>query len=463
MLNSNAAWKISLWLCEISLLLHAVLALYAHPMADDFSYAHKDIAQGLWNASVWEYLHWNGRYTSNFLVLLGPLRLGLEHLSLYRSVPVLLLVLTILSQLVLLRALLKRLGLMLHTFPIALLWCALYVAIMPDIAEGFYWYTGSVTYQLGNVFALSALSLLLNRNMMAGAVLAFLSIGFNEVIMLLWLAGLFIHLLAERRIRGSITARTFIVGSFIAAGAAIMLFAPGNAGRGQHFPEQHLLLPSLHMSVLQTLRFAATWILSAPMLIASVAFVLGRNTILPALEPITSRLRPSATIAALTLLIFLCVFPAYWGTGILGQHRTLNVACFFFLPLWFLNLAVCLRAWEPRLPSLDAPRLMPLFVLLGASTLFTSNGLSSTIDLLSGRACSSSAQLEERYALLRSAARTNENVIELPLIQHPPKSIYVLDIRQDPDFLQNQDYALWFGLHDRRIVPVQSERANVTN
>jgi hypothetical protein len=464
MLNSRTTWIVCLSLCALSLLLHAVLACFAHPMADDFSYAHKDLSQGIWNASVWEYLHWNGRYTSNFLVLLGPLRLGLNDLSLYRSVPIALIVLTLFAQLIFLQALRKRLGWTLPVFPIALLWCALYLALMPDIAEGFYWYTGSVTYPLGNALTLFSLASLLNGRFLFGGVMAFLCIGFNEVIMLLWLVGVLVPIILERRSGKRIKGRSIGLMLIVALGVAILLFAPGNAGRGQHFPEQHQLLPSLYMSALQTLRFAATWIVSPPLLIASLGFVLLRNTILPFLDPITSRLRPAMTGTGLALVIFLCAFPAYWGTGILGQHRTINVACFFFLPLWFLNLAVCLRAWSPRLPALSLSQLSPLLLVLGLSTIVSGNGLASVMDLVSGRARSSSEQLETRYRLLREAAQRAEGTVLLPLIKEPPKSIYVLDIRPDPDFLQNKDYALWFGLGDRAVLPAdQMERANATN
>jgi hypothetical protein len=36
-------------------------------------------------------------------------------------------------------------------------------------------------------------------------------------------------------------------------------------------------------------------------------------------------------------------------------------------------------------------------------------------------------------------------ITELPLIKDAPTSLHVMDIRTDPSFLQNVDYANWFG------------------
>jgi hypothetical protein len=44
--------------------------------------------------------------------------------------------------------------------------------------------------------------------------------------------------------------------------------------------------------------------------------------------------------AGLLLVIPAAVFPAYWETGLLGQHRTVNTAYFAFLVLWFTATAI---------------------------------------------------------------------------------------------------------------------------
>ena len=71
------------------------MAAYVHPYADDLSYAVAGIRTPLLERLVHEYTSWNGRYTSNLLVLRTPLVLGLQPgLVLYRLCAVFLFVLT---------------------------------------------------------------------------------------------------------------------------------------------------------------------------------------------------------------------------------------------------------------------------------------------------------------------------------------------------------------------------------
>lgn len=467
--SARTIWTACLTLCALSLVLHAALACYAHPMADDLSYAHKDISHGIWNATIWEYLHWNGRYASNFLMLLGPLRLGLNDLVIYRLVPVLLIAITCGSMAFFLRAMSTRFSIALPAWPFTLVWSGVFLCIMPDIGEGFYWYTGAVTYQFANALALLGVGVLLMPLHVAGRMVAmailFITVGFNEVIMLLLVAAAMAGVIGPLMYRSRMPRIMLALLVVVLIGAGIMVLAPGNAGRGAHFPEQHRLWRSIGMSALQTVRFSAMWVLNIPMLALSLACLIHRERIEGVIAPFTRHLRPWMTIAAPLLLTFLCAFPAYWGTGILGQHRTMNVACLFFVPLWFLNLAVCSRAWLPRASTIYPERLTNALLLLFATcVLFTGNGYASVLDLFGGRAASASAQLRERYALLEAARATADPVVTIPLIEDPPRSIYLLDIRPDPEFLQNVDYAMWFGLEGRRIVPAdQSDRAKSTN
>ena len=96
-------------LLAASLLKYVWLARYCHPMADDWSYAHQGITRDLLPWLQGEYLNWNGRYFSNVLVGKGPLVLGLDALWLYRSVPVMLVLLTAVAAFVLIRSFAREL------------------------------------------------------------------------------------------------------------------------------------------------------------------------------------------------------------------------------------------------------------------------------------------------------------------------------------------------------------------
>lgn len=244
-----------------------------------------------------------------------------------------------------------------------------------------------------------------------------------------------------------------------------MLMAPGNEARSTFFPEQHKLVHSLVMSLSQTARFGLVWLSSPAVLGSAALYILAHDRLSIRVPAIGTGfgLKPWMTLLAIPTVLFLCVFPAYWSTGILGQYRTVNVACFFLLPLGFLHLSVWLthsgsRPWAFRLRSGHA--LIIATVLACTGLLFLRNGHRANMDILTGRAWRSDRQLWQRYALLDAAP--DGSVITIPPIIDPPKSIYVLDIRPDARFLQNTDYALWFGLKEVRLAD-QSEAAKAIN
>ena len=49
---------------------------------------------------------------------------------------------------------------------------------------------------------------------------------------------------------------------------------------------------------------------------------------------------PEGASFLLLFVIFFSSFLPYWVSGILGQHRTLNVAYFMFIILWFSTITV---------------------------------------------------------------------------------------------------------------------------
>jgi hypothetical protein len=215
------------------------------------------------------------------------------------------------------------------------------------------------------------------------------------------------------------------------------------------------------MSAVQTIRFFATWVLGGPLLLLSALWIMHHHWLREHVPSIANGFGVDARVWSLALVgvIFLCVFPAYWSTGILGQHRTVNVAYFFFLPLWFVHLS----AWQHRVSSYghvwreDDQQRITAFVLVAVVVCFglAGNSGNAVTDLFTGRAQHSDAQLHERYATLSAAASTADRVAHIPLIQDPPRSLYVIDLR-DEAFLVNRDYAAWFGLKAVRIDTLSS-------
>lgn len=448
--------RLSLFAACIALAVLAVLSCFTHPMADDWSYAHQGRTRALRPWLLSEYLNWNGRYASNIFVGKGPLVLGLSAMWLYRAVPVVLLVLTLLAMRSVAGAVT---GARDKSWSIGMLLTALFFHGMPDIADGLYWYTGAVTYQLGNVLLLFLLARCITRKSTGvNALLILATAGCSEVHMILALLTVVsaAALDLSRRKAVSRTVRTEVVVAAVCA--CVVVFAPGNSVRAALFTGTHDLLHSGWMSLLQTLRFGATWLLDPALLLCSLIYFPWQRQ-WRAAHPGRSLPSPLLTTLGLGAVIFLCAFPAYWGTGILGQHRTMNVAYCFFLLLWFANISAWDRAllskqW-PVLPAVPlTAKVLPL--VTGLALLLTGNTGGALRDLLSGRAAHYDHQLAARYALLEQA-RADGSEPRFPVIVDPPLVLPLYELRADPHDWVNQCYALYFGLEGKPVHAISKD------
>ena len=463
-MKTQRAFVLFISLLGLVLIEHVWLAQFAHPMGDDWSYAYQGIERDLLPWLKGEYLHWNGRFFSNLLVVKGPLVLGVDQLWLYRLMPVALMLITVMALVALVRSLTGTAISGWQQCAGGLILFALYIHAMPDIGEGFYWYTGAITYQFASAlsfFYLASLHRLLTATPQGGqaarnalnVLLLAMIIGSSEVHMLLMLTLHFFVFLIRWKMK-KVHAPVLVTMSAVVVFSLVMLLAPGNEVRGAHFPHRHDLLNSIWMSTLQTGRFLFNWASSLSLLLLSVLYIpISRE--LSRRVPIFQRsfhLTPAMSAALLLTTIFICVFPAYWSTGILGQHRTVNVAHFFFLPLWFINLTVWTNSRHGQWIRRDWPTWIPTTLLLIAllDLSLTRNSGRANGDLFTGRAARFDAQMEKRYALLTATPTGNDPVV-LEKITDPPQSLYLLEIRDDPDDWVNRAYALYFGLEGRKI------------
>lgn len=424
-------------LLALSLVSYFWLAGHAHPVADDFCYAAKARGQSLADWSFSEWMYWNGRYASNLLMLRNPLAWSPDFLPGYRAVPIALLLLTFLGCWFLLRRITRgalRIG---QELLGALVFLLLYLNLMPDLGEGFYWYTGAVTYQLGSILLLFHLGLLFVTpgsallrfaTLLANLLLAAVITGMDEVHMLVMLA-LHAGILAWRirQGRGGLGEAALLL-AITGAGALLMYLAPGNAVRGAMFADTGRLFPSLGMSALQAVRFIGGWVLSPALLTFSLLYLPVHGSLMDRLPGFGSLLRTPRWFAAAIpfLLVMACTFPAYWSTGLLGQHRTINVACLFFVPLWFFNLSLWLE--RPALRHLAHLRLPPkalsLTLLLAVLAVnATRNGLAAHLDLITGRAADYDRVMTGREAAMREAAEDPAASVLFTRLERPPLTL----------------------------------------
>jgi hypothetical protein len=447
------------WVLLISLIILVVpylfISLYANPAGDDFTYAFKGKTNGLLESLIGEYLNWNGRYTSNLLVLINPIAFG--SFAIYKLVPVLMILLTALSYLFMIRVVAGKLVSWVESFIFSLLLTMLFIYQMPIISEGIYWYTGAVSYQSGNILAMIYIGLIIllgkgtyifRSKILHLALLSLiliLTIGCNEVIMIEMLAFSLILAFIGRKIKAAHRKSAIFLLILAALCSAMVFFAPGNSTREGYFNGNHQFFHSLGFSLLQTARFLFSWISSLPLLLLSVMYFYLHKKLSKNIRLFSESfyLTPFWSTLFLFLVIFLAVFPAYWETTILGQHRTLNVAWFLFIPLWFVNLTVWFNYAGTSLsniPPMARKFAVAVFVMILGSFLFTKNGFNVGEDLFYGKARSFDRQMNDRYALMHITSDT----IYLKPIADPPKTIFIYDITDDPGHWLNQCYGVYF-------------------
>ena len=447
------------------LLPYEVLAVFAHPATDDLTYALDTRRDGYLVALRDQYFLWNGRYASNVLELAGPMVWG--SVALYKLVAALMIPATVITLYVFVRTLVGDAWTRWQVMTTALGVAALFLGGVPALGESIYWYTGSVTYHL------SALMLILQGALLAGAldqgrqgsawrvvacaVLATVIVGMNEVAMLMLVTCLSV-LLALGLIEGR--RRTVIVAgltlSIAIACALIVALAPGNAVRSAMFPFRHQALRSVVMTFFQTARFTADWATNGSLLLASVLYLpLGSELVrvAPRVRALGNRNTALCLVAGTVGVIPLAVFPAYWASGDLGQHRTVSVAYFVFLSMWFASLTATLAAgWLPPASGwlMNRRTQVGATILLVLSLAFTRNAYRVAADFAHRRPAILDREMSARLAALRVCSNTPDQSCVIPPLSVKLESFSLPDISGDPNDWVNAGYASYFGL--RRVV-----------
>lgn len=453
-------------LLALILLLAAVfpflwVAFYCHPSADDYAYAWSSKEFGIIASCKRDYFNWNGRYFSNVLMFCNPI--AFNSFKGYQYIPLLLILFTFFSMWFFLIEVFKGFLSKIQLVSWSLLLCLLFLIQMPQLAQGIYWYTGAVSYQGACILTLIYITHLLRFtrktffiNRQSDAILLglelFCIVGFNETAMLQLL---FLHFLCLIYYR----PKWFIaLSAVLVVSALIVVFAPGNEGRSAHFKNAHQLLHSLGYSGIQTLRFLLTWISSYPLFFSSLLFI----PIALKLHSVKSfflnklSIPPKLSLLILVGLIFISVFPAYWSTGILGQHRTLNAACFFFILYWFVNLYVWIVSYSQhqlllRLEEMSTHFKNTLFLLLFCSLFIRGNLLHVSKDIVKGTANLYHIEMQQRYTNIASCKSAASKYCLLDSLSNIPISIYSFDISSDTTDWINRGEAAYFRLQSIKI------------
>ena len=443
----------------IAILPYCYLSFFANPSADDFSFSVQSRQNDFFHLLYQTYFFWNGRYISNIFIFLNPISFG--SFVGYKIIPIIIIVLFMVANFLFIKEVFVFIS-KTKQLIITLLLSLLFIHNMPIIAEGIYWFTGAVIYQLGIISTLIYLSFLIHfirkkekwYTFIILTVLLFIVCGFNEVLSLLIIFFLavatFIFYSKQFLGKKQIGLQFLLALIFV----SFMIFSPGNEYRGEAYQNAHNFTKAFVYSILQTGRFSLTWIASIPLICASILYYHFNKkwSSITILFQHSFYLNRWFSLAMLFIIIFICVFPAYWATGILGQHRTLNVAYFFFLIMWFINLSVWFNSFKRTKKIVLSKALIGKFSLLFLiGILFTNNGYYALYDVFSGTAKEYNHHLEKRHKKLFLATQKNPKELKLSALNAKPNSLFIIDITSDPNYWINRGYNDYFNLSETKI------------
>lgn len=434
-----------------------VLSFFVHPQNDDWAYAVRAQDAGFWGANVFWYEHWGGRYSANAILSASPLAFG--WIGAYRWLPVLVLALLGVAAFAVASSVAPRALLRWRVWLAAII-VALFLAGMPDVAQGIYWWTGAVSYQLGLVLWLGLVAVVLalpRRHTRLGRVLALglafvlvtAAAGTNELV-LAYTIGFLVGVGAMRSWR----ARRLEIGVLVLAGVAFAVgsaavLAPGNQMRLAATARPDIAA-ALSAAVAEAGRYLAVWTLATPVLPVTAllwpafATAARRHADVP---------RHPALVVALVLGVCTVSFvPSFVAAGAI-QPRTLNVVYLLFV------IGMVFTAWTHAsryVAQHDADARLPIGVamiaaLFVAVTAFRphANLRVAWSDLLSGSAARYNRELDARYEAI---AHCRGPVCMVPRLSALPPTIAffddAVDDSVDDDFLRvykASSYAYYFG------------------
>jgi hypothetical protein len=441
----------------LMLLPFAILSYYSHPQADDFSAAATTLRLGYFKAVASVYNVWNGRWFSTALMQANPMAFG--SISACKLIPVLILLFW--SLFILIKAVLPQINRSRERFLCALALLALYLSSMPSVAQGFYWMSSAINYQLANAMMLllwaqmaklaGAPASKAGRGTLAAAImLVFAITGSNETHMAVTLF-MFAAALVWRSVKTGRIDRLF-AGFLVLAviAAAIVVIAPGNSARMAHDSRTAINLSgTFRQSALVMAQLARDQVTKPLFLVLTLCAIPFFASKLQNSGAPGSTLNPGALSVVWICSMLATIVPVVRVVG-WAPERVLNVTSLIFIMGWFLIVNEIVRRiflkGSYRLWLASAPRYvvaiviaLACFALAGSTNIRAAWG-----NLLDGTASRYDRELRRRYEEIKSCR--DETCVVAPLTAFP-SLLYYEDINTEADSWLNRPYAEYFGKH----------------
>lgn len=457
-------------LCACSVFL---LVTHTQPIADDFCRASV-VAESHWvippflpflqrpgivQITILTYLNWSGRWAG-----VGVETLLLSTTTLPGAYPWLVFMLIATQCMLLYFAIWvfvvdARLALYLSAVIASVYW-----ANMPGPQDSIFWIPGAVESQLPLTLGSLLFALPLSRRptstkqstrlaTIAASVLGFVTPAFHELAGGVLVLALSVITAMAFLSKSSQRKMWLMVWTASAIGLLVVFVAPGNSYRMATIPNRANYLATIKGSWGIMKDYVLPWCLDFKHWL--LALLLWLDPRVASLRNKLSGLSSFRAIGGFLLvwisLIMIAIGAVYWNIGEQPPRRTMNLIYGMFLIGW-VALAFLVTRPTPSFsfhPAHRAATLSAALFLLSALVATSNNTVLSIGDIVRGRASLWDAELNRRYALLKSAGRNAD--VHLPPFSARPKNLIRVDITENPKHWSNRCLSHYFGVASVRI------------
>lgn len=433
-----------------------IISQYNHPSSDDFGLGLSK--EKLIPNIVKTYEHRNGRYFQTISARLNPLRY--HSFRMYKVLPIILLCLFTVAMISFIYYFLRKYYTFKHIFAISSLFIFLFLLQMPSTSEGFFWFSGYVTYLIPTILTLFLIPIIfiaIETNsrlqkivlLFASSILCAAIIGSNEISLFILdstILFLFVNQLLKSRAINKILFGLLILCLTL---SVIEIIAPGNYVRIDSSSFSENLIWTIFGSLSLTITEFIKW--SIPLLIASIFYTLQWGT------PLTKKLSARKDFSNINFnlsiifylgIIYLSNFIHVFLTGYNPSYRVQNIIYLFFILGWFMNLQLYLnkqnKSWFVIQTGISKIFLITSVLLLFLLSFQLDKNISTVyIDLITGKAKAYDRELTNRYQQINICKTDSCEVIFLSNI---PKTIFFSDIKDiSHGGIKNKGYSKYFN------------------
>lgn len=447
-----------------------LLACYTHPSADDYWLTNMVIATDAWQAQWDIRQNWSGRYFSLFLASFNPL--VYNAFNGYKIIALLMLICTYGALLVLVKTFLSG-GLSRQVILlISLVLLVLHVGFMPAVSQGYYWLSGSLSYQTANIFLLLLLAALGHfyqirdtpqqvKYSLLITLLLFISIGCNETNMVLIAFLMSAFLVVDSLMYRHLNYTLLYLLVITAICCSLVYFAPGNAIRLQEYPANGNLFFAGTYAVAVALNNILNWLAATPLIALTLLFI-PYSLKLARVRKEQKYVHPAVAILLFFLSLVVSFFVAYWSKGSHAPPRVQNNIYLLFIIGWFLTLhhGVAYLHHQYALQLLPVPRYVVWLICIWVGLLLFYNRQSNIRtaygDLLSGRAARYNQEMNARYQFLQNS---NCQICAIPKVRNMPATIFFEELPADTTW-KNRYFSAYFG---KKLMRLRSDTTLIEN